>query len=565
MLTGLAANPALPADLVDRLLARTGGRYTRQLAARTDLTAGQLATLLERHPTSTVLHQPLPRAEHHRLADHPDERVRVALVRAGAPDDRHLWERLAADPSPRVRTTLAESDRTPADLRARLARDPDPEVRAALAQWWPDAPEPVRRILLTDPEERVRAAACARYFRRLPHPVPPADLVPALLADPPTRAGAVPHCDPDTTDLDRLAADPDPEVRRALATHPRLPAAIRDRLAADPRATVRLAVFARPDTPDADRAALHDSLTGPFEPPGEDVDEETAIEIEIDRFEIGVGLWLLHLPWATADPLPHLDSPYAVIRRSAARAPGLPTEARARLLADPDNEVALAAAASSPDPIDLATAERLDREHRPPKRMHWRPADSHPLPVTALRRLATDPEPRMRQLALRDSELPAHLLERLAADPEQRVRHTAASHPGLTPASPRPHCARCSPTRPRRSPRPPPPTRHCRSRRCGRCWTPPGCDTTRPAEPGQDPARPAVGRTASAPSPRRPSPARTPPGRRPRGRCTGSRRPRRSGRPSPRGSARRSPPARPRRPPGWRPRPGRRSGRGRRR
>ncbi|MEU5387057.1 hypothetical protein [Kitasatospora cineracea] len=438
-LAGLAENPALPADLVDRLLAHPGSRRT--LAGRQDLTEPQVARLLAHVPASVALKQRLPAAVRRRLTDHPDVWVRISLVHNAdladgtTPENRELLERLAADPAPEVRKELAESARTPADLRARLAHDPDPDVRAALAQWWTDAPEPVRRTLLTDPEGSVRAAACARYFHRLPHPVPPADLVPALLADPLTRAGAVPHCTLDADTARSLADDPDPDVRQALAAHPDLPADTRARLAADPRALVRLAVLARPDTPAADRAALHDSITGPFEPPGEDVDEETAIELEIDHFGVRIELRMLQLPWVTADPLPHLDSPHPAFRRAAAASPDLPAEARARLLADPDNEVALAAAASSPDPIDPVTAERLDREHRPAKRMRWRPADRYPLPVETLRRLATDPDPRMRQLALREPELPAALLERLAADPEEPVRRTTASHPRLTPAT----------------------------------------------------------------------------------------------------------------------------------
>ncbi|MFF4342077.1 hypothetical protein ACFY00_19340 [Kitasatospora sp. NPDC001540] len=435
LLAGLAENPALPADLVDRLIAAPHHSYA--LARRPGLTEAQLAALIARRAYRVALNRHLPPQARHRLAAHPDPYVRVALVVSAtdSDEDRELFERFAADPAPEVRKELAESDRTPADLRARLAADPDPEVRAALAQWWTAAPEPVRRALLTDPEGSVRAAACATYFRRLPHPVPPADLVPALLADPLTRAGAVAHCDPAATDLERLAADPDPDVRRVLAAHPGLPAHLRTRLAADPRALVRLAVLARPDTPDAERAVLHDSVTGPFEPPGEEVDEETAIELEIDHIGVGIELWMLQLPWVTADPLPHLDSPYPVFRRAAAASPDLPAEARARLLADPDNEVALAAARSSPDPIDPVTAERLDRGHRPVKRMRWRPADAFPLPVETLRRLATDPVPRMRQLALRDQELPADLLERLAADPEERVRRVAAAHPRLAPAT----------------------------------------------------------------------------------------------------------------------------------
>ncbi|MFB7945734.1 hypothetical protein ACFC6L_12515 [Kitasatospora phosalacinea] len=433
LLAGLAENPALPADLVDRLVAAR--HRAHELAKRPDLTEAQLDALIAHDAHAVALSRHLPKPVRRRLAAHPDPSVRTALVISAAPDeDPDLFERFATDPAPKVRKQLAQSDRTPTDLRAGLAHDPDPDVRAALAQWWTTAPEPVRRTLLTDPEGSVRAAACATYFRRLPHPVPPADLVPALLADPLTRAGAAAHCDPATTDLERLATDPDPDVRRALATHPGLPAALRGRLAADPLARIRLVVLARPDTPAAERAALHDSITGPFEPPGEDVDEETAFELEMDHIGVGIELWMLQLPWVTADPLPHLDSPHPVFRRAAAASPDLPAEARARLLADPDNEVALAAAAGSPDPIDPVTAERLDREHRPVKRMRWRPADAYPLPVETLRRLADDPAPRMRLLAPRDPDLPADLLERLAGDPEERVRRAAASHPALTPA-----------------------------------------------------------------------------------------------------------------------------------
>ncbi|GAA2110909.1 hypothetical protein GCM10009759_52550 [Kitasatospora saccharophila] len=433
-LDGLAENPALPADLVDRLIAAPHGPLA--LPRRRGLTEPQLDALIAHDAYAVALSRHLPKPVRRRLAAHPDPDVRAALVVSAAPDeDRELFERFAADPAPEVRKELAECGHTPADLRARLAYDPAPEVRAALGQHWTAAPEPVRRALLTDPEDSVRAAACATSFLRWPYPVPPADLVPALLADPLTRAGTVAHCDPATTDLDRLAADPDPDVRRALAAHPGLPAHLRTRLAADPRALVRLAVLARPDTPEAERAALYDSVTGPFEPPGEDVDEETAVELEMDHFAVGIDLWMLDLPWVTADPLPHLDSPHPLFRRAAAASPDLPAEARARLLADPDNEVALAAASSSPDPIDPVTAERLDRGHRPVKRMRWRPADMFPLPVETLRRLADDPVPRMRLLALRDPELPAHLLERLAADPEDHVRLAAASHPAHTPAT----------------------------------------------------------------------------------------------------------------------------------
>ncbi|WP_079248621.1 hypothetical protein [Streptomyces sp. MJM1172] len=76
-------------------------------------------------------------------------------------------------------------------------------------------------------------------------------------------------------------------------------------------------------------------------------------------------------------------------------------------------------------------AERIDRTYRPAKRVRSRLADEFPLPADVLRRLATDPDPRMRQLAPRDPDLPVESARRLAADPDHTVRRTIATHPRL--------------------------------------------------------------------------------------------------------------------------------------
>ncbi|ELP65835.1 hypothetical protein ACKI1I_32785 [Streptomyces turgidiscabies] len=83
------------------------------------------------------------------------------------------------------------------------------------------------------------------------------------------------------------------------------------------------------------------------------------------------------------------------------------------------------------DRIDPATAELIDRGYRPEKGNRWRPADDFPLPVAVLRRLATDPDPRMRQLAPRDPNLPMELVRRLAADPDESVRRAIVTHSRL--------------------------------------------------------------------------------------------------------------------------------------
>ncbi|MFF2194182.1 hypothetical protein [Streptomyces sp. NPDC058157] len=434
---GLAKNPALPTELVRRLLPHG---QSSVVALRPDLTGDLITEILAlddiRLTHALALNRDLPHPVRTELAGHPDPGVRAALVvgaERGAP--REFFERLAGDPDLRVRECLAESDRVPADLRARLAADPEPKVRATLAQWWTRAPEPVRRTLLTDPEDSVRAAACATYYRRLPHPVPPADLLPALLADPVTCEGAVRHCTLDAATARRLAGDPDDAVRRELAGHPDLPPELRGGLAEDPGLRVAVAVFAREDTPEPLRAVIHarilaEAAATQWPEPEDELDEAALLRL-FENEQAPAELRRLYLPWVTADPLPHADSPYVCFRASAAASDRLPAPVVARLLADEDSGVRTTMAGHAPHAVDAATAERIDRDHRPEKRTRWRPADDFPLPAEVLRRLAGDPDPRMRQLAPRDPALPVETVRALAADPDHLVRRVTVGHPRL--------------------------------------------------------------------------------------------------------------------------------------
>ncbi|MFF2523523.1 hypothetical protein [Streptomyces liangshanensis] len=448
---GLAENPALPSAFIRRLFGYRKGFGT--VAKRTDLTGDMIAEIIATDDHwlihSLALNGGLPRVFRMMLAEHPDPAIRraVAVAADGAP--RELFERLAKDADPQVREYVAQSDHVPADLRALLAKDPAPEVRAALAQWWTTAPEPVRRLLLTDPDDSVRAGACATYSPRGPHPVPPADLVPALLADPVTRAGAVRHCALGTATARRLAGDPDDDVRAELAGHPDLPPALPDELARDPNPCVAVRVFARQDTPEPTRAAIHAQIRYEAPPPTPranhqnhqdqlnllDLDEEAherEFMVELARSELRT----LRLPWVTADPLPYVDSTYVCFRVSAAMSDRLPPPLVARLLADEESSVRTTMALHAREHVDPDTAERIDRTYRPFKRVRWRPADDFPLPVEVLRRLATDCDPRMRQLATRDPDLPVGSVRSLAADPDPdaAVRRAAAAHPRLPAA-----------------------------------------------------------------------------------------------------------------------------------
>ena len=437
VLDGLAGNPALPAEGVRRLFARRRGFGA--VARRPDLTPEMITEIIGTGDHwlvhSLALNQEVPSSTRMQLAGHRDPAVRAALALRAENAPREMFEILARDQDLHVREWLAQNEYMPADLRACLSADPDPKIRATLAQWWPQAPEPVRRILLTDQEDKVRAAACATYYHRLPHPIPPADLIPALLADPVTRAGVVPYIDLDPGTARSLAGDPDYKVRERLAQHPGLPAQLRDLLAEDPSFHVRLRVFARRDTPEAQRAAIHDRIMADARPlhqpsPDKDLDDETAI-LQLMNNLASRELRMLRLPWVTTDPLPHVDSPYLCFRASAAMSSSLPPQAIAQLLQDKESDVRVAMALHARDQVDAATAERIDRDYRPPKKTRWRPADTLPLPPETLRRLASDHDPRMRALSPRDPDLPADLAAILAADPDARVRREIASHPRL--------------------------------------------------------------------------------------------------------------------------------------
>ncbi|WP_031072805.1 hypothetical protein [Streptomyces sp. NRRL WC-3742] len=438
VMDGLATNSALPAPMVRRLFAwrRGGGK----VAMRPDLTEDMIAEILaiddHRLLHSLALNDRLPDRFRLRLAAHRDGAVRAALVIHAATAPREMLEELIDDPDPRVRTYLAQGHETPPDLRARLAADPDPAIRAALARHWPGAPEAVRRILLTDPEARVRAAACSTYYAHGPHPTPPSDLLPALLADPVTRAGAVIRAVLDADTLQRLAADPDSKVRAELARHPDLPPPVREALAVDPDLNVRVKVFARPDTPEHVRAQIHASvheLSRSAADPDPDADDEAVLQWYENAFA-PTELRILRLPWVTADPLPHIDSPYVSFRVSAAIAgKTLPADAVARLL-DDEEMVRLTMAHIAPHLVDLATAESIERRYRPRQdkfTFWWDEAGVLTFPPATLRRFATDPEPRLRSFAPRDPNLPLELAEKLAADPEDRVRRAVAPHRNL--------------------------------------------------------------------------------------------------------------------------------------
>ncbi|WP_194927348.1 hypothetical protein [Catenulispora pinisilvae] len=413
---GLAENPALPPDMVFRLLARP--RALQAVAERPDLTDAMVTEIIGRDDRWQVHALALNPWLCHRfrmvLARHRDPGIRAAVIVGGdgrtcpeTPRDagRRLFETLIDDPAREVRETLARTEGVPADLRARLAADPEPQIRVMLARWWAQAPANVRDVLLGDPDEKVRSAAFCAYFS---------------------------HLDLDEPLIDLLARDPDSEVRAGLAARPDLPDPMLSVLTRDPSPVVRLAVFARPDTPEAVRAAIHADITENAPTLDDLIAADDGYGLVFEYLQADSALSTLRPAWVTAEAERHVDSPYPCFRAAAARSTALPIQAVRKLLDDPDEQVRITMVHTAPHLVDAERAERIERAHHWDRHSMWweyEPVLTHP--AETLRRFAVDAEPRLRAMACDDPDLSADLAVALAKDPEASVRAAVAGHRSL--------------------------------------------------------------------------------------------------------------------------------------
>ncbi|WP_233415211.1 PE-PGRS family protein [Streptomyces sp. N35] len=410
--TGLLHNPSLPDDLRLDLLVRTGRYYGRQLPAG----------LIDQ------------------LIDHPDWKVRCTLVDTGSnqltpeqwsrlvlaeENDHHRWalagiavdyraaftcaayERLAADPVPRVRAETASLSGLPTAVARALLDDPEPQVRkSACAAAWPDLDADERRALLADPDSGVRAVARRLHHRE--HPVSRAVFESGDLDDA-TRIVTSSVLEPGLAH--HLSRHPDATLRRALADNPHLPRALIAVMAEDPDPSVRGTLALRPDLTEAQRAAI--------------------------SYDFDLSSRSHTLPWVRAlhhDPeaMRRLAaSAHPLIRRSVARARHLPPDVVDRLAHDEDRVVHLFLAESCDDAPPWMLLQVW----------HWwngslsspgRPRTHPNFPRTDLLKYAEDPNPRLRQLALDDPDSTPELVERFTLDAHREVRFRAAQDSRLS-------------------------------------------------------------------------------------------------------------------------------------
>lgn len=419
-LDGVAANPALPTPLLLRLIGFEGGADRRPFESlhramiRPELPESAIAAV-RAHPVAHVRAafatsgqaEPDQRAL---LVDDPSPKVRAAVATGPEwtlgnrtrirPLPHAACERLLADPEQAVRSAVLRSDHVAPSFLASLAGHPDPAARRAALRVWDDLTPDEHATLLDDPDPEVRRRAelCA-----CPHDT---QLTAKLLGDPATLREALRRGRLDRADAERFLAEGVhlPE----LAANPSLPRDLVDRLAVDPEHEVRLAVSLRPELTEARRAAI-------------DLTLEAWAWVDVDWVSAGT---------ADQDVLRRaVTSAHPLLRRAAARSPHLSPELL-RLLAEDTDEVVRAHLAvwhpDTPEEVLMSVYARLGGTFSA-----WM-ATGHPnFPREGLTRYADHPDPIYRQLVVRDPAATPDLIERLSHDPDTWTRQSAAQDPRL--------------------------------------------------------------------------------------------------------------------------------------
>ncbi|MFD5987481.1 Mucin-2 [Streptomyces cyaneofuscatus] len=379
-LDGLARNPALPTPLLLRLLAFDGGGDgpPRHAMYRPALPEAAVAVILA-HPNiwaridyaKSKLAEPGQRA---RLVDDPSPKVRATLAygpewgdprAAVVPLPDGVCARLLDDRDPSVRTALLDSPHLAPSFVASLATHHDPAARRSAARVWEKLPVDERSALLADPDPEVRRAAVLGECRRDAH---------------------------------------------LTAENPSLPADLVERLAVDPDEDVRLAVSVRPELDEARRMAI-DFTVGDLH--GGDA-----------------------VPWVRdgiADPdvlRRAATSAHPLLRRTAAQSPHLPPDLLLLLARVEDQVVENCLGIHHPDTPEevlMRVYARLGSTFSA-----WM-AETHPrFPREGLAaRYADHPDGHYRRLAVRDPAASPTLIERLSHDPTVWTRQEAVGDPRL--------------------------------------------------------------------------------------------------------------------------------------
>ena len=389
VLCGLAANTALPSELVDRLVAVADADIAAELAGRADLSHAQAVALVSRVEESAGRLADEGRLTAADIDPAAQPHAALALLHVGA--GRPEWARLlAADPLAKHREELAACPDLPCDVVELLAADSDVGVVAELALC---ATPDVAARLAGHPHAEVRRAVAANEAT-------PSAVLAALITGeglPPAQRCLV--CDREETPFvhdpqcARLDCDLLPgascdgshestmhDMRQAALRNPATPTEAVIAFADHPSTLLRWALAARPDLPSEVCGRLAADGT-----PG--VRADLAENPSIDEALIRV----------LAADRGH------EVRRRLAHNPRVPLDVL----------------------IDLADTAKIGATLLP------RIAAASPMETVELARSAN---PAVRMLLAQRRDLPAEIRDALAIDPDAKVVKSIAGHPGLSEA-----------------------------------------------------------------------------------------------------------------------------------
>jgi uncharacterized protein DUF2330 len=316
----------------------------------------------------------------------------VSLDKAYAGQLNQAKEAIEKDIQRRRREELHQRQ----DESRRRARSSDPKVRESALDL-NEAPRDVLLLLADDPEPAIRRRLATRRVT----------------------------CPPEV--LAKLAGDPETDIRLTVASHVQATREVVARLLNDKEPAVRIAAAWHPLAPAQKRAEIL----------ARDPDKETRRGLAENP---GCEIALLTLL---------AKDPEDAVRRAVARNANTPPALLVSLIGDRDVQVRQTLAgrrelsrkdrarlARDPSPLVRAAAVRWwldDQEQRraakdPEPRVRQALAKNPTIQPAVLETLAADPDGRVRTAAAQNSQLPALLLEKMASDPVDTVRAGAAGN-----------------------------------------------------------------------------------------------------------------------------------------
>ncbi|KQV04429.1 MULTISPECIES: hypothetical protein [unclassified Kitasatospora] len=388
-LRGLAANPALPRTLLDRLIATADTDTLVELADRPDLSHAEAVALAARDEYAAIrlAYAGLLTAADVDPVAQPSAALALLDERAGPP----AWARLlATHPAMERREKLAACPDLPSDVVALLAADPEIRVVAELALW--TTSEAATR-LAEHPHAEVRRSVAANQA------APPAVLAMLLTGDglPPARWCLV--CDHEPVPFEH-----DPHCPRRDCALP--PDAACDGGHQSTVHAIQQAALGNPATPPAACAAFADH-------PSALLRHELACRTDLSASTYA-RLAEDAVPWT---------------RAALAANPAIDEALQRRLAVDDGHNVRRSLAHHPHLPLDLLTS--LADTVRTGPVLLPRVAAASPGEVNEL---AQSPSSAVRMLVAQRRDLPAELRDALAADPDAKVVASVAPHPGLSEA-----------------------------------------------------------------------------------------------------------------------------------